>query len=224
MPYNQQGRWESPYPTHGSNQSPTYGAKTSGGGSAGGGNSGSALAGFGMVMSIGGMVVSAIGSYYGAKSAKLQARSQAMSLEFDGTMADLNARAAEQDAQAILRAGQYDAARMSAEAGAAIAEGRVAQAAGGLQAGVGSAAETAVSAEMVKRIDAMTINLNATRQANAARTRATDFRNRGLLSRTAAASVRRMGASISPAAAVTGSLVGGAGSAGTSVANYYGRN
>jgi len=191
---------------------------------AGGGNTGNAMAGAGMAMAIGGMVVQAIGGYYAARSAKLQARSAALSLEFQGSMADINARNAELDAQAIRRAGQWEAARLSMESGAMIASGRVSQAAAGLQAGVGSAGEVAASAEMMKRLDAYAVNLNAVRQANAARARSVDFQNQGLLSRTAAANTRRMGGAISTFASTTIGLLSGAGSASGAIGSYYGRN
>lgn len=169
------------------------------------------LGGVGAVMAVAGVAMSAIGSYYSAVSQRYAARSQALDLEFQGTMADLNARAAELEAQGLLEAGQLEKARVTQQYGALGSAVRVRQAAAGLQAGVGSAAEVQVSIEAAKEIDALTIERNAVRAAGVSRMRAVDFRNRALLARTSARSVRQMAGTISPGLAAFTSLLGGAG-------------
>ena len=63
------------------------------------------LADAGQGSQLGGMLLQAIGTYYGVRSQQLSLRSSAMSAEFDATMADLNARQAEAQANDVLRAG-----------------------------------------------------------------------------------------------------------------------
>lgn len=166
---------------------------------------------FGVIMGVTGILQSAIGSYYAVQAQRYQLRSQALDLEFQGSIADINARAAEQDAQATLRAGQQQKALSTLRYGQAKAASRTRQAAAGVQAGVGSAGEVQASIEVAKELDSLTIERNAVRAAGASRTRAVNFQNQALLSRVSAANVRRTAGTLNPALAATTSLIGGAG-------------
>ena len=61
----------------------------------------SAMSQFGSIMSIGGAVTGAIGSYYAAQNQKAQLESQASSLRFQADISQLNAVQAEFTAQQI---------------------------------------------------------------------------------------------------------------------------
>ena len=121
------------------------------------------------VMAIAGLVTQAIGSFYAAETQKFQLKSQALSLDFEQSIANLNARAAEQDAVAIFAAGRRRRAQVGLQFGQVRAATRVSTAARGIQAGVGSAAEIAASVELASAVDALTIDANTFRAVSAAR-------------------------------------------------------
>jgi hypothetical protein len=166
---------------------------------------------FGIGMQISGMVSQTIGAYYAAQAQRYRARSERLNLEFQGSIADINARAAERDAQDLLAAGQLEKMSATLRYGAVKATSRARIAASGLQAGVGSAAEVQTSIEAAKEIDALTIDRNAVRAANASRMRAVNYRNEALLARVSARNVHDMAHSLSPAFAAFTSLLGSAG-------------
>jgi hypothetical protein len=174
----------------------------------------------GGILAIGGAITSAIGSYYALKSQQSQLRAQALSLEFQQFMASLDARAAEQEAQQILKAGQQQVAYAGMEAAQAKGSQAAQVGAAGIQAGTGSAAEVAASIELAKRLDAATYRQNAVQQAGAARVGATNARNQASLAGVSAGNLRRTARSISPESGALTSLIGGAGSA----ANYWAYN
>lgn len=153
-----------------------------------------ALGYLGPIMGIFGAIQGGFGAYYSAKSQKSQ-------LEFQADMAAINARMAEMSAQSILQAGQKEAGAVSMRAGKVLGAQRASQAARGIQAGVGSAAEEIATTQLMKETDMLTINANATRQAWAARMQATNLANESLLKGTTADS-------ISPFASAATSLIG----------------
>ena len=124
--------------------------------------------GYGGMLSIFGALNSALGSFYSAKSQQYQLKGAAMNADFQQSMANLNARAAERQAQAIIEAGQREIGRYTMQAGAAKASANASQAARGIQAGVGSAAEISASQDYIKAVDVMTMDVNTARQAAAA--------------------------------------------------------
>lgn len=177
------------------------------------------IAGFGAIMQGAGAISSAIGAFYAARAQRYTARSARLNLEFQGTIADINARAAEQDAQFLIESGQLEKLKSTLQFGAAKATARTRRAASGLQAGVGSAAEVQASIEAVKEIDSLTIDKNSLRAAGAARTRAVNFRNVALMSRVSALNVADSARSLRPGMAAFTSLLGSTGSFATSLAS-----
>jgi hypothetical protein len=161
-------------------------------------------------MSIAGALTGAIGSFYSAKNQQYQLKSQALSLEFERSIANINARAAELDAKHILEAGRHQKALVTLQAGQVKASQRVSQAAAGIQGGVGSAAEVLASTELAKRLDSLTIDANTARAAMAARSRAVNFQNQSLLTGVSAQNLRDSAGSISPFMAAGTSLLGSA--------------
>lgn len=169
------------------------------------------LAGFGWFTSATGTMLAAVGSYYAAQSQKNQMKSQALSMEFAQNMANIEASAAESDARAIMEAGQQDKAALTLQHGADRAAVQVSQAVSGTESGSGSNAEVLASQRLMQRIDAMTLDSNTIRSANAARMRGVNSRNEGLISGVSAANLRAGAGSINPAMAGATSLLSSSG-------------
>lgn len=176
-------------------------------GSSQGGAPGSTLSAIGIASQITGSILGAIGAFASAQAQKDQLKGQAMTLEFQQSMANLNARQAEDDAQAILRAGRGEIGRLTLAAGQEKGRARVSAAARGVTVGVGSAAEIEASIDLVKEIDAMTINENSVRAAGQARMQATNSRNQSLLAGVSAGNLRRTAGTINPAQAAGNSML-----------------
>lgn len=188
-------------------QGPSSGFASNGGGAAAGGG----LEGFGNIMGIAGAAVQAIGAFYQAKNQQFQLESEALSLDFQQSIANINARAAELDAQAILEAGRRERALTTLQAGAAKSAQLVGIASRGVQAGVGSAAEIQASSEFAKLVDAYTIDANAFRAATAARRTAVNERTRADLAGVSASNLRLTKGSLRPGVIGASSLLGSAG-------------
>lgn len=158
-----------------------------------------------------GAVQSAVGAYYSAQNAKYQlsmqglnqsfqlgmqginAESSASNLEFNANMSDLNAKQMENQAQWSMLTGQRQIGQLTMRAGKIKSAQRASQAARGIVAGVGSAAEEIATTDLAKEMDAITINVNATRAAESARVQTVNFENQSLLARTSAKSARSAG-------------------------------
>jgi hypothetical protein len=161
----------------------------------------------GLLMSIMGGVNSAIGGYFQAKSQQYQDKSQALNLTYQADMASINARSAEYSAQSTLEAGHSQIENMTMAAGQQKASTTATMAAHGIALGSGSAQEISASQDIVKDINAYTINANATRAAAQDRTQATNYQNQALMDRTGAQNALRSADSISPFASMTSSLL-----------------
>lgn len=171
----------------------------------------SGLSGGSLAMSVAGMLMGAVGSFYDAQSQQNAMRSQALSADFEASIAHQNAKAAELDAEAILEAGQHERALLGLQAAQRRGDRAAEAAASGLQAGVGSAAEVDASNEFAYQLDRMTARANTIRAAGAARTQAQDARNQAELARLSGRNLRRNAGSISPGLAAATSLLSGAG-------------
>lgn len=162
----------------------------------------------GTILTIGGGVMQAIGAFADAQNSKNQLKTQALSAEFEATMAAQDARAAEKDAQAILEAGQTEIGRLGQRYAQEKAAQRTSAAGAGVRVGTGSSAEALASTELAKAIDARTINQNTLQQVNAARTRGTNARNASLLAGVSARNLRRTAGSIQPLVGAAAGLIG----------------
>lgn len=160
---------------------------------------------------LGGQFMQLVGAYYQASAQKGQLRGAAMSAEFDATMASLNARAAEREANAILLAGQQQAAIVSARYGQARSEFVARTGARGIRQ-TGSAAEVRASIQAAKEMDLNALRGTTVQAANAAEGRGVDLRNRALLSTTSARNLRTTAGTINPWGEVLGGLIGSSGS------------
>jgi len=164
----------------------------------------------GLLTTVFGGINSAIGNYYAAQSAQLQEKSQASSLQFQSDMDALNARNAEISAQSILEQGKTQVQQYTMQYGQQRANTVANQAARGIALGEGSSKEVLASMDLVKDLDVLNINSNATRAAWAERTSGTNYANKSLLDRTSAQNLRTSADSISPGLAVGTSLLGSA--------------
>lgn len=140
------------------------------------------LGGISAGLSVVGALTGAIGSFFSAQSAKSAA-------QFQSEMSAINARMAERSAQSVLSQGQQQIGALTLKAGQLKSSQRANMAANGLDLGEGSAAEVQASTDIMKSIDSNTINANAVRAANAARTQSVNYANQSLLQGASAASM-----------------------------------
>ena len=142
--------------------------------------------------------VAAIGAFFSEQLKRQQAKADAQKLEFQAYEYEQAASAATEDAHLLIEAGKDEVSRMSAKVTGAKRQ-QVAQAGRrGVIAAAGSSAEVRASMEIMRQIDAKTINLNTERQANKRRMEAVNLRNRALMARTSAANLRDTGKGITP--------------------------
>lgn len=156
-----------------------------------------------VVGQIGGMLSSAIGSYFSAGMQK-------SNLKFQADMQEISARMSERSAQSALQQGQRQASAISLRAGHLKSSQRTAMSANGVDLGTGNAAELQASTDIMKEIDMNTAEANGIRAAWGYRTQAVNAQNEALMKRASAGS-------ISPFGAMGSSLLGGA----TSVAGSW---
>lgn len=159
-----------------------------------------------MIGSVGGGITSAIGAFSSAQSQKSSLKAQA-------AISDTNARIAEMSAQSVLSAGQKEVAKYTLQAGNVKGKQRASMAANGIDLGVGNAAETLASTEIIKEIDKNQIEANSIRSAWGLRTQSTNYQNDSMIKRATAGS-------ISPFAAGATSLLNSATSVASSWYNY----
>ena len=164
----------------------------------------------GNMLAVYGVLNGALNSFYAAKNQQYELRSKASSLRYAADVSDLNAAVSDADAEQAMIAGQRAIGSQTMRAGQQIATAKTAMAANGVQLGDGSAAEALASSELMKQIDSLTINANAVRAAQAARTQAVNYRAQGMTQRMSADNVLTSADTISPTMAFTSSLIGGA--------------
>lgn len=129
------------------------------------------------------------GSFYSAKAQK-------SNLQHQARMADINARIAETGAKTELARGQAEYARHTLQAGHLKSAQRAALAANGVALNEGSAAEMLAATDIMKEIDAQTIEENALRNAWGYRSQAADYRNQALMGQAQASSISPAGAGL----------------------------
>lgn len=154
-----------------------------------------------VAMSAAGAASGAVGSYFSAKSQRLNLATQA-------NLAEINARMAEQGAQSVLFAGQQQVAAQTLRSGMLKSSQRTALAANGVDLGVGNAAEIQASTDLMKEIDKIELEQNAVRSAWGYRTQAANARNEAIMGRATASG-------INPTVAGATSLLSGAGQVGS---------
>lgn len=165
----------------------------------------------GAILGIGAALSSAIGSFYSAKSARYQLKAQESALRFRSEMSNINARMAENQAQQIMESSRQQMSLAALNYSQQQAAARVSTAARGVQAGVGSAAEVATSQEYLKRRALYTMDINAVRQAGAARMQRANILTEQSMLNIQAEQARAMRSGISPELAAGSTLLGSTG-------------
>lgn len=145
------------------------------------------MATVGLVGGIFGGINSAYGAFASARSTKNQ-------LEFQAKMSEINARQAEQQAQSIMYSAERQIGQVTLKAGKVKSSQKASMAANGIALGEGNAAETVATTDLMKEIDALTINANAVRAAAAARSQSVNYSNQALLSQTSSDTINPMSA------------------------------
>lgn len=204
------------------NATPPVGSVGMGVGVPGGRQSGGygGLAGASFWLQIGGALVGSVGTYYQAKARQSELKSQALSMDFEASMAAINARQIESDVQSILDQGQQQIAHQGLQYAQVRAADRVSTAGRGVVVGTGSSADVQRSIDYAETQDRLTISANATRAAGNRRAQAVDMRSRGMLAGVSADNLRGSARSINPGLAAGTSLLGDSGKiAGTAVYN-----
>jgi len=164
----------------------------------------------GPIISIMGAATGAIGSYYSAQSQQNQLKMQAQNQAFAAQMARVNQRAAEFTATEIGREGQLKFGRYSMQAGQARAGARAELAARGATLGMGTAAETLGSMDVIKEIDRLSINSATVRAQEAARLQAFNIGVGATMADISAANLQATAGTIYPGLAMGTSLLGSA--------------
>lgn len=142
--------------------------------------------------------LNALGSFYDAKTQQYGLQSRAVQAEYQASTSSINARQAELDAQRILQAGRRRQGVLGLQAAQVAGATRAQAGAAGIEAGVGSAVETAASNRLAYEIDTREVNLATVGAAAAARTEAQNQRNQSLFSLTESAAFRRAASKINP--------------------------
>lgn len=182
------------------------------------------MSAMGNMMAIGGAINNIIGTYYSSKTQEYQFESAKLSYELQRDMSEINARMAENQAQAILLAGENQKGMVTLRAGKIKASQRASQAARGITLGVGSAAEEVATTDLMKEIDSMTINYNSTRAAIAARSQKVNYETSAAMAGISASGAGAAASQVSPIANAGMSLIGGATSIAQSWYNNYKQN
>lgn len=144
----------------------------------------------GLMNQIAGMGSSAAGAYYGA-------RNQASNFQFQGRMADINARIAESAAQTELLKGQQQSAALTLQAGHLRSRQRAALAGNGVDLGEGSAAEMLASTDLMKEVDIQTTLANAVRSAWGYRVQKANYQMQSVMANASAKGVRPLESTVS---------------------------
>lgn len=145
-----------------------------------------------LVAAIGG-ATAAVGTVFNVRAEQSKLKTQDLALQHEASLAAIDARRAEADAELALQSGQRQIGAVTATAGAEAGARRATMAGRGVQLGVGSAAEVQASGELIKEEDVMAIRSNAAREAAALRTGAVNQRNRAMFATLSGRNLRRSG-------------------------------
>jgi hypothetical protein len=177
----------------------------------------------GLGLSVAGGLNTIAGTYYGLKAQQGALRMEALNREFEANQANIRARAAERDAEVIIRAGQQEAGRRGLLAAIEAAALRAQTAASGIVVGSGSAGEAERALRLAAEVDKRTIRTNSEMRANATREAGANERANSLLGRASAANLRSSANSINPAMGAVGAGLGAGGSLINQYLQYRGR-
>lgn len=156
------------------------------------------------------MVMQGVGAAQSAIGAYGAAASQKSSLRYQAQIADLNAVAAERQAQVAMQRGQFQVDQVRRSTAGLKGSQRAQMAANGVDLTTGTPAEVLTSTDLMGEIDAQQAEINAVREAWGYRQQGAGFTSDAMAGRANASA-------ISPMAAATTSLLGSA----TSMASSF---
>lgn len=165
---------------------------------------------------LGGLASGAVGSFFSAQTAKINAENQAVLADTRAYLSNTNARIAELGAQSALQQGEKQVGALTLKAAQLKGSQRARLAANGVDLGTGNAAEILAGTDVMTEIDKNTINANAVRTAWGYRTQATNYQAEAGGYEAQANMQRAKGNSISAFGAASSSLLGNAGSVASS--------
>lgn len=146
----------------------------------------------GVITQVAGVAQQEIARYFQEKQATYNAESKALSAELSADLGAINASMTLEDASSIDEAGKQAKATLTMRAGMEMAQNLTRQGARGIQIGAGSAAETQASLDLIKEIDAYTIDSNTMRQVESQRMAAVTQRTQSLMAGVSAQNIRSM--------------------------------
>ena len=133
----------------------------------------------GLGFGVSSMLTGFIGNQSKANTQRYLAKSKALNYELQRDLSQINKRMLERQAEHIGRAYNKQIAMRTMKAGQAISRSKASFAARGIQLGVGSTANVFASAEILKEIDRLTMNVNKVKAMNTKRGQAVNMGIRG---------------------------------------------
>ena len=165
---------------------------------------------FGGAMSIGSMFQGFISARAQASAERYKLKSQALSIQRQQDMAEINSDMLESQAQQIARAYNRQAMTKTMAAGLKEGKARASFAARGIQMGVGSTADAFASSKIMREIDKLTMNANKVKAVNQMRTRGVQADIRGDMLGVSADNLFASASAVSPMLNMTSTLLTGA--------------
>ncbi len=153
-----------------------------------------------------------IGTSYALRAQQGSLRMEAQNAEFAANQANIAGRRAEEDADAIIRAGAHEAGIRGMQSALDVASFRANAAASGVEVGAGNAGEGERAIRLAAELDKRTLRTNAERRASATREQGANVRAGGVLGLASATNMRRTASSINPTLGAIGAGAGAAGS------------
>ncbi len=177
---------------------------------------------FGDVMSVGGIFTDMVGGYFQSKFKANRLKSQALQFEHQQTMAKINAKSIESQAQHIAR--QYDKQIFlkTLQQRQQTGKRKASLAARGGQAGYGSSRDVEVSQEVLNEIDKLTINANKVKAVGNMRQRGVDAKIQADMLGVSAGNMFASANAVSPFLNMSSTLLTGAGGVATRFAARHG--
>ena len=175
----------------------------------------------GIGLGVSSLVTGLIGAGSQANTERYRAKSAELNFEHQRDMMQLNKRMLESHAQHIGRAYNKQIAIRTMKAGRDISSTKASFAARGIQMGVGSTANVFASAELLKEIDRLTMNVNKVKAMNTKRAQAVNMGIRGDMYGMSADNLFSTASTISPFMNMSSTFLTGASSIASSLPSEF---
>ncbi len=164
-----------------------------------------------IALSVGGSVTSAIGNYYAVLGQRDQLKAQALSMDFEAQVAEFNANLIEQQVARARDSAKNQIGISNMRYGEERAAARANAAARGVKVQSGSAGERERATELMKQIDAMTIQANSEERIASLEQGKANQESAAIIGRESSRNIRSTARSISPAVTYLTTEIGNAG-------------